>query len=345
MSEKLRLIGINLLVFIVLILGLEGASRLLLAKSEIKPVFHDAELRTRNRPFVEPHPARGFALKPGFQNELYSVNSAGFRGPNSPLPASTQPVILAMGESTTFGWGVKDTETYPFYLEQALRNSDQPAQSAPVVINAGIPSYSSAQTLAYMQELLAAKDGLKPDLILVNILWNDLWYSTIQNWDPQILIYQQSPPWLTLLTRYSTLAHYLIMGSQQEQRVDIFNAPAMDTYLKNVTTMLDLARQHGVQVALVEPPFDADHMPENGLNEFHTRYTRDFLITTARKHLQALYKNAQLRNVPILTHRLDLRTLNQPSLFLDPLHPTAEGNQLMAEDIASQLQSILTLGR
>ena len=82
-------------------------------------------------------------------------------------------------------------------------------------------------------------------------------------------------------------------------------------------------------------------MPETGLNEFHTRYSRKFLIETARTYIAALAETARQRGVPFINHRLDLRTLNQHSFFLDPLHPSAEGNRMMAADIYQQIKTQL----
>ena len=102
MSRYLKLIAINILVFAGLLLLIEGASRLMIDKAEIEPIFNDAELRTRNRAFVEPHATRGFALKPGFENKLYRVNSDGFRGEDFPEDLDRRFIVLTLGESTTF---------------------------------------------------------------------------------------------------------------------------------------------------------------------------------------------------------------------------------------------------
>jgi len=77
------------------------------------------------------------------------------------------------------------------------------------VINGGVPSYTSSQTLLYMQEILE-KAPIEPKTILVNIMWNDIWYSSVKNWHPNILVHQKPPEWLSFLT--TKLLLYLWLG-------------------------------------------------------------------------------------------------------------------------------------
>ena len=327
----LGVIGVNLLVLLGLALGLEAAARLFVA-SDARPLFADSELRTRGRPFVEPQPKRGFALKPGFEDALYRIDGDGFR---KGLPAAPgAPTWVALGESTTFGWGVADGDTYPAQLQQALAAMGRPVR----VINAGVPSYSSSQVLRYLEEILAG--GKKPERLLISIMWNDIWYSTVLNWYPHLLIYQQPPPWLSTLLNHSVLLRRILMQPlpAQAQPVDRFNADALAHYRDNLRAMLRLAATHGVEVALVEPPFTPDLLPEQGLNEFHVRYTRPFFLQTAAQYRAAMAEVAAEFGVPVVDHRLSLSAGGAPSgYFLDLLHPTPEGNRLMAEDVAATL--------
>lgn len=328
----LGVIGVNLLVLLGLAATLEGAARLLLA-ADARPLFADSEVRTRGRPFVEPHPTRGFALKPGFADDLYQVDGEGFRkGPPAPAEA---PTWILLGESTTFGWGVAGTDTYPAQLQALLAAQGRQVR----VINAGVPSYSSSQVLRYLEELLAS--GRKPDRVLINIMWNDVWYSTVLNWYPQLLIYQQPPSWLSALLNHSVLLRRILMQPlpAQEQLIDRVNAEALAQYRDNLRAMLGLAAKHGVAAALVEPPFAPALLPEEGLNEFHVRYTRPFFLEVASRHRTAMADVAAEFGVPVIDHRLSLsRGGGSKQYFLDLLHPTPEGNRMMAEDVAASLK-------
>ncbi len=343
MKKLIRLIVINVVVFFVLACLIEGGSRLILPKEDIQPLFNDEQLRTRGRDFVMPHPLRGFALKPGFSNGMYSVNRQGFRGRDFPESIGKKKRILTLGESTTFGWGVKEDETYPFFLMHRFTETDDSVY----VVNGGVPSYTSSQTLAYLKEILI-KGDLRPDIVVINILWNDIWYSTVSNWHPDILIYQKPPSWITWFTQNSRFVYGMLMGfSQTKIQVDVFNEKALHQYQKNIEEMILACQQQGIRIVFVSPPFDADHMPEIGLNEFQVRYSKPFFISMAHIYINALQVLAQKYGVPVLAHGLDIRYLHQEALFLDALHPTPQGNALMAQDIYRSLNEIFheTVGK
>lgn len=312
---------------------MEAGVRIFFPAKNIQPIFDDQELRVRQRPFVQLHKTRGFSLNPDFSNELYSINHNGFRGKDVQI-SSGQHIILALGESTTFGWGVRDDQTYPVYLNHFL---NQAHNRKWIVINGGVPSYSSSQVLVTLQEILEQANFI-PDLVLINVLWNDIWYSTVRNWHPDILLYQKPPGWLSFLTRYSRFCHVLVMGgAKQEKLANVFNEKALHQYEANIKQMIQLCRENGICLAFVEPPFDADHMPEKGLNEFHITYDKNFFIKTAGTYLQALHAIAQKHEVPVIAHGVDFRFLHQKDWFLDALHPTARGNAVMARDIFQYL--------
>jgi lysophospholipase L1-like esterase len=69
--------------------------------------------------------------------------------------------VLCVGDSVTFGVALADDDTYPSRLERALRGR-LPPDAAPVVVNAGVPSYSSVQGLRLLDELAP----LGPDVVV-----------------------------------------------------------------------------------------------------------------------------------------------------------------------------------
>lgn len=328
-----------MLVLLVLLTISEGISRIFFPESTLTPIFNDSKLRSRGRSFIEPHPNRGFSLKANFQNNLYQTNSLGFRNEEFPTKFEDQYYkILAIGESTTFGWQVNNNNTYPAQLMQlATKKQVQIEGKNLYFVNAGIPSYTSSQARVYLEEILL-KGQLKPDMVLLNIMWNDIWYSSVKNWHPDILIYQKPPAVLTWLLEYSRLAHLIIMGMPSEEKLtDIENPRALQKYKENLQAMIALAQQYNIKLAFVEPPIDADHMPEQGLNEFQIRYHKPFFIEQAKKYRSTMQTVASDEKHPVLNHHLSLDNLHQKSLFLDLLHPTEEGNAIMARNIYTPL--------
>lgn len=98
-----------------------------------------------------------------------TLNAAGFRGPElaREKPRSALRVIAA-GNSSTFGWGVADDETFPAQLRARL--SELVAPRAVEVMNAGVPGFTTFQG-----ERLLARDllPLRPDYVVLSFGFND----------------------------------------------------------------------------------------------------------------------------------------------------------------------------
>ena len=77
--------------------------------------------------------------------------------------------ILVLGDSVTFGHGTRSDTTYPYLLEQRLR--EWKPEIAWQVWNLGVPGYATSQELAYLERIGARYD---PDLVIVGFYQNDL---------------------------------------------------------------------------------------------------------------------------------------------------------------------------
>ena len=109
------------------------------------------------------------ALRSIYQG-LYSVNTLGLRGPElPPAESDTAHRMLVVGDSFTFGQGVKDHQTFPVYLEEAAN------QASPFprfrVINAGRSGTNTREQVEFLERRGLA---VEPDSILVQFYLNDL---------------------------------------------------------------------------------------------------------------------------------------------------------------------------
>lgn len=73
--------------------------------------------------------------------------------------------IVAVGDSLTAGYGVLESESYPFLLEQMLKNNGYNYQ----VINAGVSAETSSGTASRIDWILT----LDPDIVILEIGAND----------------------------------------------------------------------------------------------------------------------------------------------------------------------------
>jgi len=94
----------------------------------------------------------------------YRVNAQGFRGPPALLPKPSGSFrVVGLGDSFTFGTGVREPDTYLAVLRREL--------GGPEVLNLGVMGYSTANEVA----LLAARGpALEPDLVLIGLVLNDI---------------------------------------------------------------------------------------------------------------------------------------------------------------------------
>lgn len=115
-----------------------------------------------------------FALKPGFQGRSegtwVTVNSQGLRdGEYPPAPAPGTLRILMLGDSVTFGPGVRPEETFSKVLERRLA-AGQPDRRVEV-LNGGVVGYNTIQEHTLFREV---GRGYQPTLVVLTFLVNDL---------------------------------------------------------------------------------------------------------------------------------------------------------------------------
>ncbi len=111
----------------------------------------------------QPDAQSGYTLRPGFRGREVArghefdvpveIDARGLR--DHKHAAAARPVVLAIGDSMTFGEGVEAEQAWPAVLERALGVR---------VYGAGVPGYGSPQMRVRVQRLLPA---LRPDLVIV----------------------------------------------------------------------------------------------------------------------------------------------------------------------------------
>lgn len=117
--------------------------------------------------------AVGYVLTPDFNGILeraefshaVETNALGLRGAE-PRPRQANTFrIVCLGDSFTWGFGVRTSETFAVRLERILADK-YPALDIQV-LNAGVPGYGTADQLRFLESRSAILD---PDLVLVQFL-------------------------------------------------------------------------------------------------------------------------------------------------------------------------------
>ena len=111
----------------------------------------------------------GWKLRAGFRGVFHgaftTINAGEFRGPSHPLekPAGRTRIVM-LGDSITFGHGVRDAETFSALLESRAGRFD--------VVNLSVEGYGTDQELLRLE-----REGLRyaPDVVILNVcLTNDV---------------------------------------------------------------------------------------------------------------------------------------------------------------------------
>lgn len=115
-----------------------------------------------------------YTMKPGLRGRFLGAeirtNSLGMRGVEVTAKHPDVTRIVALGDSNTFGWGVREDEAWPAVLERLLNESLADARRFEV-LNLGIPTYDSIQEAEILRRLGPTLD---PDFVVVLYDPNDI---------------------------------------------------------------------------------------------------------------------------------------------------------------------------
>lgn len=134
--------------------------------------------------FFKYHPVYGFSGTPNIRKQLYGKyvthNARGYRGPELDYQKSDGiKRVVFIGDSQTWGWGVSDDETIPYFTGQLL--NERTSKSQYEVVNLGASGFGIDQS--YLRLLM---EGLRyqPDYVVFTYFAdNDVWeMASTQAW-------------------------------------------------------------------------------------------------------------------------------------------------------------------
>lgn len=271
------------------------------------------------------------------------ISTLGFRDDelNEPKPEG-QKRILVLGDSSVFGSGVVISQTFSSRLEQALNRGSVPPPRPIEVINAGVPAYTTYQSLVILRQ---ARELELDGLIIYNM--NSDMMAARGGADAQLQdgIRQMSRAQSRSLRLMSWL-RYGLARLRPIPTITRTHRVSLEEYAANLSEMLDIAAEDGLRAAMIIPPQRGD--TEHALVDFNA--LDDNLLRQLVEYEQAGPRSqrgfravmawvGRQRGVPVLDAPLHLAALqrsdpasyvDENAMFVDAIHPSASGHAALA---------------
>lgn len=239
--------------------------------------------------------------------------------------------VIAFGDSATQGWGVDDNSTYSAFLEQKLNQSGCPGEHFQA-ISAGVNAYPNALVGEKLKEV-EEDPTFQPDIVIRAYSFNSnferlpkLQGAAREKFLRQVefksiirrsAIYNFVIEDLLRRVVYYKMRHVLMAGTLDTlggmENLDVNAVTA------SLQESLDESRAHHAQLLLLV--LASKDQKANDLHPFQ-KVMLDF---------------AALNHVPVVNMVDVLNTNPPPNFYMDPVHPTAVGHQL----IAGQLYNVI----
>lgn len=300
--------------------------------------------------FYRPHRELGWVFKPDLDWQgpevatPFRTDANGHRVHGDRPAAAAGPGQVAVdciGDSSTFGFGVPENETYPARLEALLR--DATGDPNIVVRNLGVPGYT-----AYEARLLAERDGPVAPVTLIMVGFNDHFPATRT---------RLASLWLRRAAYACFRSRACAFAFDLATRTDPNAPPTLpppapsyvpdvspDEYRDQLVRAVRALRAAGSEPILLVYPSIA---LTEGLREqvaAHWKQPLDQVDANIAAHAdyQAMTREVAAReNVRIVDLPLPFDAAGNVRLHFDWVHPNAEGQALIAESVVGPVQEAL----
>lgn len=254
-----------------------------------------------------------------FMGVPVSINSLGLRDREY---AETKPAgkvrVLMLGDSVTFGWGVRIEDTPSKIVERRLNQGlSEPRYE---VINAGVGNYNTVQEVTYFLE---RGQRLKPDVVVLNYFINDAEPTPLKK---QSFLAERSYAAVVGLSAFDTLSRiYFGKADWREYYSNLYreDSAAWQAAKKAVADLAEYCRRNGIKLMIVNYP------------ELHVLKDYPFVkVTAAIRDLAAAHQAPFVDLLPTVTD------LVPETLWVSPTdaHPNATANERFSGAILDGLR-------
>lgn len=242
--------------------------------------------------------------------------------------------IIAFGDSATQGWGVDDNSTYAAFLGKKLSHDSCPGEHF-VSVSAGVNAYPNALVGEKLREV-EEDPTFQPDIVIRAYSFNSnferlpkLQGAAREKFLRQVefksiirrsAIYNFVIEDLLRRVVYYKMRHILMAGTLDTLGgMDNLDVDAVKASLQN---SLDETRAHHAQLVLLV--LASKDQKANDLHPFQ----------------KAMLEFAAANHVPVINMVDVLSTNAPPNFYMDPVHPTAVGHQMIADQLYSVVRGL-----
>jgi lysophospholipase L1-like esterase len=308
-----------------------------------------------------------WSFRPNSHQDSYigasvTINNLGMRGPDTTLAKPPGVFrILGVGDSITFGYGVRVEDTFLKVLEQDL-NASAHAGVKYEVLNAGVPATGLEYYTHFIENDAPA---MHPDLIVVCMALNDI--DPLLDPEPvepriHMSLFRSFNAFLFLHSRLynivyvrakSLLYRFNILHLEDNDGFGFLSieppSPAQDQARAGVSRYIqriaNFARSHQQRLAIVVFPVEPQ-LSERALKLYAQQLHLYFGPEVLRGQPQGWIEQIGATNgVPVLDLLPALRAGDNGQLFLrnqsisvDPVHPSPAGHRIAGDEIARFLK-------
>ena len=278
--------------------------------------------------FFEYHPRLFWVLRPGirrppsFWGDI--TNSRGFRMKSEPGDRREKVRILCLGDSCTYGLRLPLDHAWPAALDRLLESAE--------VVNAGVPGYSSYQGRVLFEDRC---EDLEPDVLVVAFGQNDVmaWPS---RQDGQIvqLHDRDRAEHIGYARTSSRLLQWLL--SRRLRRPEVLRAGTSPEYWLPRVSITDFRAnlEHFAGLAPI-----VVFVAWVRRKELDPRFEEVYPLERLRRYDQVILSMRAAGHSVLSVEALFRKSGLPPDrLFVDSVHATKEGAQLVAQELARHLR-------
>lgn len=305
----------------------------------------------QNYALFEPHPQLvGIPRKSisvVINNIHYAHNAQGFRG-SEPAKQKAKKRIICIGGSTTYGIGVSNNETWPYYLDSLLQPEFE-------VLNLGIPGHTTAE---HKKLLPLALEKYHPDIVILHCGLNDIRNMHVHDFGNDYSRFHQPSLSASLgfcaqdrLPRVA-LAHvvfYFLQAIHVAPACPFRNTPPAGTlsdsvdgrvaeiFSANLDTLVALCAAKHIPVFLLPQVLSEDAVTDENLKWWIPYLTKKGIISALDTMNRIMENKAVEKQASFIVIAKD--ELRTKADFYDACHLNADGNLKLAEIVKTRLNS------